>query len=249
MSGHLHGDRDAILSRIRAALSHGTDEHVKAQTLAYKAQPPASADARQNRPDPAYSTTADRTDVFRHFSHKLKTRFEVVSGLDAAVDLVGSIALRENWKRVGAHHDPMVERCVTRIGASVCWTDEENDYDPDALENCDAGITTCEALIAQTGSVLVTCRGNGGRALSVLPPHHVVIATVDQLLPDLADGYRVLRDRYGDTLPSQITFITGPSRTGDIERILVLGAHGPKQLTVVLIDPDQGEPPLFRAPF
>ena len=239
MSGYSHGDRDAILSRIRAALSRGTDEHVKAQTLAYKAQPPGSADTGRTRSAPACSTTQGRIDLFRLLSHKLKTRFETVCDLDAAIDLITTIAREENWKRVGAHHEPLVERCVSRIGADVCWTDVENGYDPDELESCDAGITTCEALIAQTGSVLVTCRGNGGRALSVLPPHHVVIATADQLVPDLADGYRVLRGRYESSLPSQITFITGPSRTGDIERILVLGAHGPKKLTVVLIDPAQ----------
>ena len=93
-----------------------------------------------------------------------------------------------------------------------------------------------DALIVQTGSVLVTTASAGGRALSVLPPHHVVIATKDQLVADLADGYAILRKKYNNNWPSFISFITGPSRTGDIERILVLGAHGPRRLTVILID-------------
>ena len=92
------------------------------------------------------------------------------------------------------------------------------------------------AFIVQTGSVLVTTASAGGRALSVLPPHHVVIATKDQLVADLADGYAILRKKYNNNWPSFISFITGPSRTGDIERILVLGAHGPRRLTVILID-------------
>ena len=83
------------------------------------------------------------------------------------------------------------------------------------------------ALIAQAGSVLVSSRSSGGRALSVLPPHHIVLARREQLLPDLPAAFALLRNKYASDYPSLISFITGPSRTGDIERILVLGAHGP----------------------
>ncbi len=90
--------------------------------------------------------------------------------------------------------------------------------------------------IAQTASVLVTAKSSGGRALSVLPPHHVVIASRDQMLGLMIDGYRLLHATYGpDRWPSFFSFITGPSRTADVERVLVLGAHGPKRLTVILI--------------
>lgn len=112
----------------------------------------------------------------------------------------------------------------------------DTDYDKNALEACDAGLTECECLVAQTGSVCVTTRSSGGRALSVLPPHHVVIARRAQLLPDLTAAYELLAQKYAASgYPSFMSFITGPSRTGDIERILVLGAHGPKKLTVLLV--------------
>jgi len=88
--------------------------------------------------------------------------------------------------------------------------------------------------VAQTGSVILTARTGGGRALSVLPPHHVVIARREQLLPDLPAAYEFVQQRHGAEWPSLTTLITGPSRTGDIERIIILGAHGPKKLTVVL---------------
>jgi L-lactate dehydrogenase complex protein LldG len=84
--------------------------------------------------------------------------------------------------------------------------------------------------------VLLTTRSAGGRALSILPPHHVVLATSDQLIADLPSAMRLLKSRYGDDLPSMICLETGPSRTGDIERILVLGAHGPKKLTVIMVE-------------
>jgi L-lactate dehydrogenase complex protein LldG len=62
-----------------------------------------------------------------------------------------------------------------------------------------------------------------------------VIARESQLLPDLPAAFELLNKTYGDAYPSLITFITGPSRTGDIERILVLGAHGPRILTIILL--------------
>ena len=71
--------------------------------------------------------------------------------------------------------------------------------------------------------------------MSVLPPHHVVIARREQLVPDLTAAYELLAPEIRADYPSFICFITGPSRTGDIERILVLGAHGPKKLTVLLV--------------
>ncbi len=101
------------------------------------------------------------------------------------------------------------------------------------LEKCDAGVTECDALVAQTGSVLVTARSAGGRALSVLPPHHIVLARREQMVPDLPAAIALLEEKYAGGYPSFIGFITGPSRTGDIERILVLGAHGPKKLTIL----------------
>jgi L-lactate dehydrogenase complex protein LldG len=101
-----------------------------------------------------------------------------------------------------------------------------------ALRNCDIGVTGCDCLVARTGSIFVSTRSAGGRALSVLPPVHLVIARRDQLLPDLPAAFALLRQRYGHRWPSQLTLITGPSRTADIEKILVMGAHGPKRLVL-----------------
>jgi L-lactate dehydrogenase complex protein LldG len=109
------------------------------------------------------------------------------------------------------------------------------DFDKNRLEACDAGISACESLVAQTGSILVSSDTCGGRALSILPHVHVVIATVDQVVSTLADALHDARARHAGRLPSMLSFITGPSRTGDIERILVLGAHGPKELILLLV--------------
>lgn len=99
----------------------------------------------------------------------------------------------------------------------------------------EVGITTCEALVARNGSVMISNAGAAGRRLSIYPGAHVVIAYTSQLVLDLKDAFRLLKDKYRE-LPSMISNITGPSRTADIEKTLVLGAHGPKELIVFLID-------------
>ena len=100
----------------------------------------------------------------------------------------------------------------------------------------DLGVTSCDCLIAQTGSVVVSAHAAGGRAMSVLPPTHLVIARRDQVVPDLASATALLRQRYDGHWPSALSVITGPSRTADIEKILVLGAHGPKRIVVYFAD-------------
>jgi L-lactate dehydrogenase complex protein LldG len=140
----------------------------------------------------------------------------------------------EDWKKIGIHSGELTDFAAVTLPLPQCRTDRP--YDVHDLESCDAGISECDALIAQTGSVLVTSRSAGGRALSVLPPHHVVLARVEQVLPDLPESFALLKRKYAPDYPSFISLITGPSRTGDIERILVLGAHGPKKLTILIID-------------
>lgn len=102
--------------------------------------------------------------------------------------------------------------------------------------DAEAGITACEALIARSGSVLVSNGSAAGRRLTIYPHIHVVVAYASQLVMDIKDGLDLVGQRYGDNLPSLISLITGPSRTADIEKTLVLGAHGPKDLYVFLLE-------------
>lgn len=96
-------------------------------------------------------------------------------------------------------------------------------------------LTSCEALIARTGSVLVSSKRNT-RLLTVYPNVHLVVAYASQAVMEIKDGLQSLKNRYGKNMPSMISYITGPSRTSDIEHKLVTGAHGPKALFVFLID-------------
>ena len=99
----------------------------------------------------------------------------------------------------------------------------------------EVGITGCEFLIAHTGSVMVSSAQKGGRQMFVFPPLHIVIARKNQLVDYLEKAYAGIREKYIYNFPSQIALITGPSRTADIEKTLVLGAHGPRELRVFLV--------------
>ena len=106
--------------------------------------------------------------------------------------------------------------------------------DSDNFESMQAGITACEFLVARTGSVIVSSASESGRQMNVFPPVHIVIAHTSQLIDYLGDALIAIQNKYGINLPSTISTITGPSRTADIEKTLVLGAHGPKEFIVFL---------------
>ncbi len=106
------------------------------------------------------------------------------------------------------------------------------------IASCEASLTSCEALIARTGSIVLTSV-HQGRIPSVYAPVHVCIAYTSQLVYDVRDGLKGLKEKYRQYLPSLITFATGPSRTADIEKTLVVGVHGPKEVYCFVIDDQQ----------
>lgn len=106
----------------------------------------------------------------------------------------------------------------------------------DDLHNCEAAITFCHYLIARTGSMVLSSAQQNGRTTSVYAPVHICIAYTDQVVFDTRDALKLMKESYGNKLPSSLTFAAGPSRTADIEKTLVIGIHGPKEVYVFLID-------------
>jgi L-lactate dehydrogenase complex protein LldG len=104
------------------------------------------------------------------------------------------------------------------------------------LPEADVSITGCEALIARTGSLLMSSGQDSGRTVSIYAPVHICIAYTHQLVYDIRDGLELVLEKYKGSIPSFITLATGPSRTADIEKTLVVGVHGPKEVYVFLID-------------
>jgi len=111
-------------------------------------------------------------------------------------------------------------------------------FDPvttDDLAECDAAITLCSHLVARTGTIVLSSKDASGRTASVYAPIHICIAYADQLVYDIADSLVQFKNN-PEGFPSMISFATGPSRTADIEKTLVVGVHGPKEVYCFLID-------------
>jgi len=125
--------------------------------------------------------------------------------------------------------EPSLQRLLDQYGFPYYSTDTD-------FEKADAGITLCEALIARNGSILVSNAGPAGRRLSIYPHMHIVVAYTSQIVGDIKEGLELLKQKYSSQFPSMVSLITGPSRTADIEKTLVLGAHGPRELYVLLLD-------------
>jgi L-lactate dehydrogenase complex protein LldG len=104
------------------------------------------------------------------------------------------------------------------------------------VATCDAAITSCELLVARTGSIMMTSAQQSGRTVSVYAPIHICIAYTNQLVYSIKEGLQLMKEKYEGNIPSLITLATGPSRTADIEKTLVVGVHGPKEVYVFLVD-------------
>jgi L-lactate dehydrogenase complex protein LldG len=205
--------RSNILKRIRTALE---------QTAAHP-EHPSSAPLFKSIPS---------IELVQRFSSelvKLKAEFLKAGTWDDARQQLKSLIDRHELRRIAISPDSDVVQLAQNLQTQSNLSGKD-------LADIDLGITGCDNLVARTGSVILTTRSGYGRALSVLPPAHLVVARRSQLIPDLDDAYQLLKERYDTSWPSMMTIITGPSRTADIEKILVLGAHGPKKLFVLLLD-------------
>jgi len=223
-------ERDSLLARIREALRVAAPRPAGHPG---SARPPASGPTAAEfvRVLPAVGESwAARLDLFAKNAAELRAEFHLLAQpaeLGAALCRLRDAA---GWTRVATHQGGLTDPAVAALGLPVLRTDAR--FDKSELEQCPVGISECDALVAQTGSVVVSSRSAGGRALSILPPHHIVLARREQLVADLPAAFALLQAKYGADYPSMISFITGPSRTADIERTLVLGAHGPRRLTI-----------------
>jgi L-lactate dehydrogenase complex protein LldG len=227
-------EREKILGRIREALTIEAPSPGHHEANGRPSAKPSSTTSRAGEwLPPVGESIADQIARFQTNALELKADFHLLNHRDELSAALVKLRDSERWKKIGTHSGELTDAAAGALALPVCKTDQG--YNVADLESCDVGISECDALVAQTGSVLVTNRSAGGRALSVLPPHHVVLARREQMLRDLPAAFQLLKQKYGSNYPSMISFITGPSRTGDIERILVLGAHGPKKLTIFVV--------------
>jgi len=171
-------------------------------------------------------TQENEVEFAENFS-RISGRFVYCADVAELTAQLGQLITTQSWSQVYCNESqilPILEKPLKGILIS------------EDLPEADASITTCEALIARTGSILMSSAGESGRTVSVYAPVHICIAYTSQLVYDIKDGLDMLSVKYKDRIPSFITMATGPSRTADIEKTLVVGVHGPKDVYVFLVD-------------
>jgi len=161
---------------------------------------------------------------FGEQSSKLLGKFVYCADVTEMQQQLSLIIAHNNWKNIYLREDELRE-----VLPSLSFNNND-------LAGCDAAITSCEALVARTGSIIMSSAQQSGRTTSVYAPIHICIAYTSQLVYDVRDGLQLIKEKYAGRIPSLVTFATGPSRTADIEKTLVVGVHGPKEVYVFLID-------------
>ena len=144
-------------------------------------------------------------------------------------ECIRQLAPENGWEPIWCT-SPAMQEILQRYG--IAYTDKPVREPKKKL----VGLTGCECLVAQTGSVLLSDTVSNGREVYALPDVLLVFATTDQIVGGLKEAFHAIKKRYGSKRPSQLTFITGPSRTSDIEQTLVVGAQGIRQVAVFLVD-------------
>jgi len=203
--------RERILGRIRAAV----------QTTAPHHNGPAGQ---------MFAPVTDPLDRFQKECAANITECTVTANTAASATAIATVLASLPPGEIFAQDAPELRALATafRDGRPLRWSSEGPPN-----EASQATITLCEALVAQTGSVLVSS-ANGGRQATVIAPVHIVFARLNQLVPDLEAVFARIYEQGIASKNSYVCLITGSSRTADIEKILIMGAHGPRRLIVVL---------------
>jgi L-lactate dehydrogenase complex protein LldG len=210
------------------------------------------------------SVTSDLRELFASSSsrdrlvEKFKNEFEAVDGEftycpneSAAMQTIREAIVSSAAKKVAVSRHSICARLqISQILQAelpdVEFPGEDEDIDSenrfarerlrDTLAQTQLSITGAEALLAETGTVVTVAGAHASRQISLLPSIHLVLATPSQIYPNMAELFIDLREKHGADLPgSALTFITGPSRTADIEKVLIKGVHGPMRLLVVFL--------------
>jgi len=178
---------------------------------------------------PVFSEMTEPMDVtFAQELVKVAGKFVYCESDDEFISNLRSFILEKEWGVIFCQ-DPKIQQ-IFRDGGIPYESREES------MPDVSIGITRCEYLVARLGTVMVSSRLSPGRKISVYPEVHLILGYTSQLVPDLKHALSNLKKKYKNQYPSMVSLITGPSRTADIEKTLVMGAHGPRDLYVFLID-------------
>jgi L-lactate dehydrogenase complex protein LldG len=219
--------RDDILGGIRRSLGRGMLPETAADELA------ARVAAHRRNLIPARATSLDppgRLDLFVKMAEAVQTSVaRVASEGDVPGEVARYLAAENLPAELKMAPDPALD--------ALPWAERPLlQIQHGRAEPGDAvSLTPCLAAVAETGTLMLTSGETTPTTLNFLPDTHIVVLRAGQVVASYEDGWDLLRTQ-SDALPRTVNFITGPSRTGDIEQKIELGAHGPRRLHVILID-------------
>ena len=210
--------RSAILARVRQGVG-GSDREARRQQVS------ATAAARHLGPQPILG--GDLLPRFRAKAESLASTTELVA---TAAQAPAAIARYLAGNGLGG------DAVVTPKLASLDWAGAGLRVSARAAVDADAvGVTDCFCAIAETGTILLLSNPQSPASVSLLPETHIALVPISRLVTTMEEAFVLQRAEVG-ALPRALNFISGPSRTGDIEQTIVLGAHGPCRVHLILIE-------------
>ena len=210
--------REDILARVRANLG------VKAQDTARQNTALEVIAARQQGPRPVVG--GDLAARFQVKSEAMSSTVETVQ-TDAEVPAAVARYLASNGLAPQAVCWPQLAVLDWAAAGLQVAGRAANGNDP-------IGITGCFCAIAETGTLMLLSGPETSATTSLLPETHIAVVPASRIVPAMEEGFALLRTEHG-ALPRAVNFVSGPSRTGDIEQTIVLGAHGPYRVHLILV--------------
>lgn len=175
----------------------------------------------------------DRIQTLTEILAKLGAPVDVAADLAAASSRVAQVLSEHGATSLALSDADLVRSVADQLPASI--EQFGHDAEREQLLSSNAGLSTAQWAIAETGTLVLVSRDERHRLATLLPDLHIALVPASQLLATLGDGFaRLASDGTSPDSPT-ITFVTGPSRTADIELELVVGVHGPKALHVVIV--------------
>ncbi|MDQ6621113.1 MAG: lactate utilization protein C [Pseudomonadota bacterium] len=218
--------RDAVMGRVRQALGQSADRRAASDDAARY----LAAHAVGPRP-------AMEGDPVARFMRRATDMASTVERLRDVADIPAAIARYVNALELPpalASHKSLSGVCWPEL-ATLDWNGAGLDIGARPTSGDDRlGITGCFCAIAETGTLVMTSGADTPTATTLLPDTHVAVVNASRIVPAMEDAFALLRAERGGT-PRAINLISGPSRTGDIEQTIVLGAHGPYRLHIIVV--------------
>jgi len=237
----MNGSRTEILGRIRRALANPPLEHHHGH------QPEITEIRKLFASDYQDPSLVER---FKEEFSRVSGEIAVCTDAESVVDTIKDLIQSSNFQTVAVSQHTLclelqLEERLKEELPQVHFINEAMESESsverhqlrERLAHVELSVTGTEYLIGDIGTIVTIAGPQASREISLLPTAHLVLATPDQIYPNMAELFREIHEKHGDTLPgSALTLITGPSRTADIEKVLIRGVHGPTRLLAIIFD-------------